>query len=114
MKRIIGIAVVALLTVAFFASNTHFTKADVGPVHVELNTTREKPSGVRANSVTAFKIHIRFNINIKVHDWVKVWFPIDEASCDPKDICDGLPKITGNTQDLCPMKNTLPSTQTAN
>jgi hypothetical protein len=98
LSRITYIAVVAIMTVVFLALGIQHTKADLGPVHVELNTTGDKPSSVRANSVTAFKIHIRFNMTIKSHDWVKIWFPIDEASCDPKDICDGLPKITGDKE----------------
>lgn len=98
MKRVIGIAVVVIISVVFLASGIEHIKADVGPVHVELNTTGDRPGGVRANTVTAFKIHIRFNINIKTHDWVKIWFPIDEASCDPKDVCNGLPKITGDME----------------
>jgi len=53
----------------------------LGPIHVELNVMGDSPSSVRAGQATYFKIHIRFNVNIRVHDWVKVWFPIDEASC---------------------------------
>lgn len=98
MKRVIGIAVIVIITVAFLASGIEHIKADVGPVHVELNTTGDRPGGVRANSVTAFKIHIRINKEIKPAEWIKIWFPIDEASCDPKDICNGLPKITGDRE----------------
>lgn len=98
MRKISRMAVVGLTVAVLLTPNMHPAKAELGPVHVELNTTGDKPGGVRANTVTAFKVHFRFNINIKVHDWLKVWFPIDEASCNPKDICDGLPKITGNRE----------------
>lgn len=87
-----------VLTLAFIFSGVATTRATLGPIHVELNTTGDRPSGVRAGQVTAFKIHMRFNINVKVHDWIKIWFPIDEASCDPKDICDGLPEVNGSKE----------------
>ncbi len=62
-------------------------EADVGPVRVELNVTGERLGPSRANTATAFRIYFRINQNIEVHDWVKIWFPIQEASYDPKDIC---------------------------
>ena len=86
--------VATLVFSIFFASMPHIF-ALLGPIHVELNIMGDSPSSVRAGQVNAFKIHIKFNVNIRVHDWVKVWFPIDEASCKLEDICDGMPKITG-------------------
>ena len=84
-----------LLVLGMFFTTSGTAYALLGPVHIELNVMGERPSGVRAGQVTAFKIHIRFNVNIKVHDWIKIWFPIDENSCDLKDICDGIPQVTG-------------------
>jgi len=86
---------VAVLVFSIFFVNMPHIFALLGPIHVELNIMGDSPSSVRAGQATAFKIHIRFNVNIRVHDWVKVWFPIDEASCKLEDICDGMPKITG-------------------
>ncbi len=69
--------------------------AILGPVHVEMNITAERLGASRANSATSFKIYMRLNENIEVNDWIKVWFPIDEASCNPEDICDGPLEIKG-------------------
>lgn len=98
MNKMTRLTFVVLMVAVLVSPNIYLAKAGLGPVHVELNTTGDKPGGARANTVTAFKIHIQFNINIKTHDWVKVWFPIDEASCDKNKICDGLPKITGDKE----------------
>ncbi|MEZ4812151.1 MAG: hypothetical protein R2883_01440 [Caldisericia bacterium] len=54
-----------------------------------MNIIGERLGRARANSATSFKIYMRLNENIEVNDWIKVWFPIDEASCNPEDICDG-------------------------
>ncbi len=93
--RIIHIFVV----VALIFTQISVAKAVLGPIHVELNMTKPRLSASRANTVTAFKVYIRYNIDIKIHDWYKIWFPIDEYvnSENPveviKQICDGLPKI---------------------
>ena len=76
--------------------------ATLGPVHVELNMVKPRLSAARANSLTAFKIHFRYNINIKIREWIKVWFPICESELSgvpveiPGKICDGLGQITEN------------------
>lgn len=97
MNKYMKIICIALVLVTL-SGGFEYVRATLGPIHVELNTTGDRPSGVRANSVTAFKIHIRFNINIKVHDWVKIWFPAKEASSNIEDICDGLPALNGKSE----------------
>lgn len=89
--------VVASILALFFATNS--VNATLGPVRVELNLTKPKMSHARANSVNAFKISFRYNVDIKYNDWYRIWFPIDEFtnSDNPEDvvgeICDGLPVI---------------------
>ncbi len=87
MKKILTTAVVVLLTIGMLYTSIGTAFAEVGPVHVEMNITGERLGSARANTVTAFKIYMRLNVNIEVHDWIKMWFPIDEKSCDPADIC---------------------------
>lgn len=97
MNKYMKIICIALI-LAILSGGFEYVRATLGPIHVELNTTGDRPSGVRANSVTAFKIHIRFNINIRVHDWIKIWFPAKEASSNIEDICDGLPALNGKSE----------------
>jgi Copper amine oxidase N-terminal domain len=87
MKKSLIIAIAFILTAGMLFSVIGTTLAVVGPVHVEMNISGERLGPSRANTVTAFKIYMRLNVNIEVHDWIKMWFPIDEASCDPADIC---------------------------
>lgn len=76
--------------------------ASVGPIHVELNMFKPKLTHARANQVTSFTVYMRYNVNIKIHDWIKLWFPSSEAveyACPEdllKNICDGLPQIDEN------------------
>ncbi len=85
LKRRIIIVLVLVLVLGF--SGLSQVEAVLGPVGVELNVTGERLGPSRANTVTAFRIYFRINQNIEVHDWVKIWFPIQEASNDPNDIC---------------------------
>lgn len=94
MNKFMKIICIALI-LAILSGGFEYAKATLGPIHVELNTTGDRPSGVRANSVTAFKIQIRYNIDIRVHDWIKIWFPIDELSCDMKNFCGAFPEVNG-------------------
>lgn len=95
MKRI---ALISLALVIILSSQT-MGRATVGPVKVELNVRNSRLSFARANSATSFKIYMRYNIDIKPHDWIKVWFPSSEAveHKTPEDliknVCDGFPKI---------------------
>ena len=99
MKGKLGILVTVLVLSMALVSPVFAT---LGPIHVELNMIKPRLSAARANQITAFKVYIRYNVNIKIHDWFKFWFPIDEfvTSDNPKDvvdqICDGLPKIDEN------------------
>ncbi len=93
MKKNISIFLIAIILLSF--SGIKPTLANLGPVHVQLNITGEKPGNARANAVNSFIIYVRFNVDIEAHDWVKVWFPTYEASWDEEDICDGLPEIRG-------------------
>lgn len=83
MKSIITIA----LGLCLLFSAIGGVYATIGPVHIEMNITGERLGPARANTVTAFKIYMRVNEDIFSHDWIKIWFPIDEKSCDPADIC---------------------------
>ncbi len=72
--------------------------AVVGPVHVVLNCRNTNFGAARANLNNAFTVYVRYNVDLKVHDSFKIWFPSYEAaSTDPleivKNACDGLPKI---------------------
>ncbi len=98
MKNKIFKVVALILTAGLIFTSVPKAFAVLGPVHVELNISTDHPSGVRAGQVTAFKIHIRLNATINVHDAIKIWFPIDELSCDPKDFCDWGPMITGGKE----------------
>ncbi|MEZ4812157.1 MAG: hypothetical protein R2883_01470 [Caldisericia bacterium] len=93
MKKNIIILLITIILLSF--PGIRPTLADLGPVHVQLNINGEKPGNARANSVNSFIIFVRLNVDIEVHDWVKVWFPTNEASWDEEDICDGLPEIRG-------------------
>lgn len=75
--------------------------AVIGPVHVELNCRNPSLGAARANSNNAYKVYLRYNVDIKTHDTIKLWFPTTEAAgTDPleivKNACDGLPKINEN------------------
>lgn len=94
----LGKLAITLLIINLIAANMHLAKADLGPVVVELNPAGDKPGKAKANTVTAFKILIRINVNIKVHDWVKIWFPTEEASNNIEDICDSLPQLNGKME----------------
>jgi hypothetical protein len=96
LKRQIIIVSALILILGF--SGLAETKAVLGPVHVELNVTGERLGPSRANTVTAFTIYLRLNTYIYFHDWVKIWFPIDEASCDPTDICGEPFEIKGHNE----------------
>lgn len=87
-----------LMVIAVFALPLPVTVATIGPVEVQLSNPNGEMRKARLNRENNLRISFRFNINIKVHDWVKIWFPIDEASCDPNDICDGLPEINGKLE----------------
>lgn len=94
MRKLLAIAILVAMTISAIP-----VMATVGPVRVELNMIKPKYSHARANQVTNFKVYMRYNVNIKIHDWIKVWFPSSEAVeyANPEDllksICDGLPKI---------------------
>ncbi|MCK5744248.1 MAG: hypothetical protein KAH30_05870, partial [Caldisericia bacterium] len=98
MKLSRQIIIISILVLVLGFSGVSQVNATLGPVHVEFNITGERLGSLRANTVTAFVIHFRFNIDIEVHDWVKIWFPIDEASCHPKDICGDPLTIKGRNE----------------
>jgi hypothetical protein len=87
-----------LIAIAVFVQPLPITVATIGPVEVQLSNPNGELRKARANHENTLSIRFRINMDIKVHDWVKVWFPIDEASCDPADICDGLPEINGKLE----------------
>ncbi|MBP7733222.1 MAG: hypothetical protein KA140_05630 [Caldisericia bacterium] len=97
MRKLLAVAILVAMTISAIPA-----MATVGPVRVELNMIKPKYSHARANQVTSFKVYMRYNVNIKIHDWIKVWFPSSEAVeyANPEDllknICDGLPKIDEN------------------
>jgi|GEM_PF-371996 len=107
MKKGIVKLLTVVLAIGLMLMSVSSAFAVLGPVHIELNVSGERLLGVRANQVTSFKIHIRINMDINVHDWIKIWFPIDEAwadraSPDPtkpgnifEKICDSLTPING-------------------
>ncbi len=86
--------ILLLAAIMFIPSNLAF--ATLGPVHVELNMWKPRLSASRANSLTAFKICFRYNTNIKINEWLKIWLPIYESGLPenpveiPTKICDGL------------------------
>jgi hypothetical protein len=96
--KMIQAIVVLIMVLSLFCFDQHILKATLGPVSVELNIKDDRQSAIRANKITSFKVNFRINKDIKVKDWVKIWFPVDEASNDKKNICDGLPKITGDNE----------------
>ncbi|MBP7733218.1 MAG: hypothetical protein KA140_05610 [Caldisericia bacterium] len=104
MRKIIKIAITLTLVFGLALTTIPTINATLGPVHVELNMIKPRLSAARANTLTAFKVYMRYNVNIKIHDWLKMWFPIDEAASttDPQkvvdSICDGLPAITGQKE----------------
>lgn len=79
--------IVSTIILSAFVLHHASTNAELGNVKVDFNITSDRRGPVRANTINEFKIFFRINEDIKTHDWVKVWFPIDEASCDPADIC---------------------------
>lgn len=87
-----------LLAMAVFVQPLPMTAAAIGPVEVQLSNPNGEMRKARANRENNLKINFRINASVKIHDWIKVWFPIDEASCDPNDICDGLPEINGKLE----------------
>jgi len=90
MKVFQQVAIIAILVLVLIFSGFSEVVAELGPVYVEMNNYNNLHS--RANTATAFTIHFRFNKDIEIFDWLKFWFPIDEASCNPEDIC-GKPLI---------------------
>lgn len=100
MKKIAILLIVAVLF-SFVAP----AFATLGPIRVELNLIKPRICAARANTKTAFKIYIRYNVDIKYNDWMKIWFPIDEYSLPadaadiPKSVCDGFGKIDENITD---------------
>ncbi|MBP7733224.1 MAG: hypothetical protein KA140_05640 [Caldisericia bacterium] len=102
MKGKLGILVTALILSIAFVSPVFAT---LGPIRVELNMIKPRLSAARANRITAFKVYIRYNVNIKIHDWFKIWFPIDENGLtdNPEEIaskiCDGFQKIDEKISD---------------
>lgn len=92
-------ATTAIIIVSFLVfSFLRHAAAEVGSVLVQLNINDNGQNAVRANTITSFKVFFTINRDIKVKDWVKFWFPVDEASGNQKDICDGLPEITGDIE----------------
>jgi len=81
--------IVTIITLLFlFLVNELPVRADVGNVFLDFSWGGDYSTGhKRANLANDFRIFLRINEDIRTHDWVKVWFPIDEASCDPADIC---------------------------
>ncbi len=105
MRKTIIAAITLILTAGLILTTIPVTMATLGPVHVELNMTKPKIAAARANTLTAFKVYMRYNVNIKIHDWLKIWFPIDEAASVSntdlvKEICDGLPPVTGQKENI--------------
>lgn len=105
MRKTIIAAITLILTAGLILTTIPVTMATLGPVHVELNMTKPKIAAARANTLTAFKVYMRYNVNIKIHDWLKIWFPIDEAVSATnaelvKQICDGLPPVTGQKENI--------------
>ena len=104
MRKIFKATMTILVTLGLVVAFIPITNATLGPVHVELNMMKPRISAARANTLTAFKVYMRYNVNINIHDWLKIWFPIDEVqtSANPQEvinsICDGLPAITGQKE----------------
>ena len=76
MKGKLGILVTVLVLLLTCASSVFAT---LGPIHVELNMIKPRISAAWANQITAFKVYIRYNLNIKIDDWIEMWLPIDEG-----------------------------------
>jgi hypothetical protein len=72
--------------------------ATLGPIRVELNMVKPKISHARANTTNSFLVSVRYNQNILTHDWIKFWFPTNEANGNLENMCDELPKITGDVE----------------
>ena len=87
MRKSLKSIITFTLLVGLLITSVGNAFAVIGPVHIEMNITGDRLGPARANTVTAFKIYMRINEDIHTHDWIKIWFPIDEKSCDPNDIC---------------------------
>ncbi|HOO96345.1 MAG TPA: stalk domain-containing protein [Caldisericia bacterium] len=79
--------IVYLLSVVVIISFINPVLADVGIIKVELNYWNDSVGAARANAPTSIHVFLNFNKDIKIHEWIKIWFPTDEASCDPNDVC---------------------------
>lgn len=91
MRKLLAVAILVAMTISAIPA-----MATVGTVRVVLNVINDRKTGyARANTTARYDIFFRFNVDIKTHQWVKVWFPIDEASSQLNDICDQLPVLNG-------------------
>lgn len=78
--------------------------ATVGPVKLDFGKWYKKVGAYRANTANNFVVSFVYSKNIKRHDWIKVWLPLNEnipyqtKEQLEKNFCDGLPKITGGLE----------------
>jgi hypothetical protein len=89
LKRQIIITSILVLFLGF--SGLSQVVAELGPI-----TVSTSPS--RANEILAFKIFITISKKIEANHWIKIWFPVKEASCNSDDVCGDAFKIKGEKE----------------
>ncbi|MBP7733221.1 MAG: hypothetical protein KA140_05625 [Caldisericia bacterium] len=100
MNRIV---LISLALVIILWSQT-LGRATVGPVKLDFGRWYKTIGSSRVNAANNFVVSFVYTKNIKIHDWVKVWLPLDENMSYQtkeqleKNFCDGLPKITGGLE----------------
>lgn len=100
MKRIVFIS----LALVIILSSQTLGKATVGPVKLDFGRWHKTLGSSRANAANNFVVSFVYTKNINIHDWVKVWLPLDENMSYQtkeqleKNFCDGLPEITGGLE----------------
>lgn len=100
MRKTVFVSILALL----FTTNS--VNATLGPVHCLPNQSlwKQMAGHARANTFNGLNIIFRINVDIQVHDWIKVWFPDSEdvKGIENKDFsklfCDGFPAINGSKE----------------
>lgn len=93
-----------LLAFVILLSAQSLTKATVGPVKLDFGYWYKTVGASRANAANNFVVSFVYTKNINIHDWVKVWLPLNESvPCKTKDeleknSCNGLQEITGDLE----------------
>ncbi|HOO96346.1 MAG TPA: hypothetical protein PKV16_01095 [Caldisericia bacterium] len=83
-----------LVFLLVFLSLTPKTIANHSFTEIDSHSSAKSQIIKRANRLSSFTVKFKINLDILPNDWIRIWFPIKEASYDEKDYCKSTTKYS--------------------